>query len=133
MRSFSKQYGAHVALGDVGRQLAPLVLGHAERAGDHAVAAADALAAVVAHCTLGGLGDAADRADRGAGRVFTVQAHAADKLVAAWLDGREGGGRQRRFGIPGLLVPRFAGSGALLAADAFGDIDQQTFGFLAHR
>jgi hypothetical protein len=52
-----------------------------------------------------------------------MQAHAADELVAARFHRGERGGRQRRFGVARLLVSCLAGDGALLAADAFGDID----------
>ena len=74
---------AEVALADARQYLRPLVDRHLKGAGQHAVAAADALGLVVDDRSQPGLLEGPHRADRDAARVGAVHAHlAAVKLIA---------------------------------------------------
>ncbi len=120
--------GAEVALDDRGHRVVPLVLGNAERAGLHAVAAAHAAAGVVDDRAFRRLAEGLDRADADAGGRHAVPAELAD--VDAVRLGERGQRRRRqpgdRVGVTGQVVGDEAGGDALLAADAAGQVDQQT-------
>src|ERR1700722_11374 len=125
--SFQLTLGAHIALLNVGHQLRPLVARHAEGACHQAVAATDALRAGVGNRAGSALLQGADQARRSAGRILTVHAHSANKLVAALLDHRERCGGKLGLGIGGEAVNLFASLLATPAADALRDVDQDCF------
>src|SRR5208337_1174132 len=79
--SGSHPLAAHDALADARDRLVPFVLGHAERAGGHAVAASHAAALVVGDRAEGGLLERAHRADGGAGLVALLAPDAHGRIV----------------------------------------------------
>jgi len=83
---FQGPLGAHGALHDPGREGFGVFVGrNLERAGDHAVPAADAFPGIVGHRTLGGFFQGANDAGRHAGGVLAMQALHLDveRLVGA--------------------------------------------------
>ena len=127
---------AQDALADPGDGRVPLVPGHAERAGHHAVAAAHADVGVVGHGPgLGGV-QGAHRTGGGAGGIQAVPALDPDVAAPGAGDRRPAGGAEllgpslpRPGGVVVAgLVGLLAGGHALLAADAEGDVGQDREG-----
>ena len=84
--SGSDAIGTHDALLNLGKNLAPLVFGDAEGAGDHAVAAAHATTFFVNDGAGRGLVQSTDGTNGGACRIFTVHAHPAHELIVLGED-----------------------------------------------
>ena len=95
---------AHVALPDLRQRLAPLIHRHLERARQHAVAAAHAAIFLVNHRTKRGLLESAHRANRRAGRLDAVHAHATRELLVEGNHRRHLALRQSLLGRNGRVV-----------------------------
>ena len=124
--SFLQAAGAHDALSDDGHGAIPLVLGHGEGAGHHAVAAAHALGGIVDDGALRGLHQGPHRADGHAGGHVAVHAEAADIQPGPLLDRGPGVGGGLRLHRPGELVLLLAGAAAGSAVDAAGGVEEKS-------
>ncbi len=127
----SHALAAHDAFAHAGNGFFPFILGHAKRAGRHAIAASHALALVVGNRAESRFLQRADGADRSAGRVVAVHAQLAHELVVLGQDGSVFVGRRYLLGRNLIVVRQavFGGAGlfALLAADALGGIVEDSF------
>src|SRR5271166_3750775 len=119
----------HNAFAHAWIQRTPFVLGLRERAGHHAIAAADALPYVVDDRTLFGFVECSHRTDRRAGWSLAVHAQSAHELVVLGHDDRVLMFRLHRLGrypiVVGQLILLCACGFTLLAADAHGRVIQQ--------
>src|SRR5271157_1005865 len=113
---------AHNAFADSRIQRVPFVLGLTERAGHHAIAAADTLPDVIDDRTLRGLMHGADGTNRGASGMLTVHAQATHEFVVLGKNDGEFMLRLHRLGshfvVVGQLVLLRAADFTLFATDA---------------
>src|ERR1039457_4358181 len=124
----SQAVGAHDAFADSRIQRLPFILGLAERASHHAVAAANALPDVVHDWAFGGLMESTHGADRRARGLLAMHAEAAHEFVVFGENDRVFVCRLHRLRGYRVVVGQFvllrAGTLALLAADAHGGVIQ---------
>ena len=137
--------GAEVAFPDQRHRRAPLELGNLERAGHHAVTAADAAPVIINHRPIFQFRQGPHRADADAGRVITMHAPPGNKVpaqlpvgldllpendpgivVAVQMSGVAQGLAERRA-FTRQVVPALAGHLAAPATDTAGRIDQHGF------
>lgn len=121
---------AHIALPDARRDwIVPLVLWHIERARLQAVTTAHAFARLIKDRTVGGFFQRTDWADRNAGRVFTMHAHAAHIAIVSLVDNGVGISRQvvsqEIHGRLRQFVLLFAGAVASSATNAKRSVEKE--------